>query len=43
MRPTFYEPGAGGHGYGNDNAERAAFTALRYNFVRRATGWDPSA
>ena len=36
----FYEPAAGGHGYGKDNAERAAFTALGYNFVRRAIGWD---
>jgi prolyl oligopeptidase len=38
----FYEPAAGGHGYGKDNAERAAFTALGYNFLRRAIGWDPS-
>ncbi|MBV8133085.1 MAG: S9 family peptidase [Alphaproteobacteria bacterium] len=37
----FYEPAAGGHGYGKDNAERAAFTALGYNFLRRAIGWDP--
>jgi prolyl oligopeptidase len=36
----FYEPAAGGHGYGKDNAERAAFTALGYNFLRRAIGWD---
>jgi prolyl oligopeptidase len=35
----FYEPPAGGHGYGKDNAERAAFTALGYNFLRRAIGW----
>jgi prolyl oligopeptidase len=35
----FYEPAAGGHGYGKDNAERAAFTALGYNFLRRAIGW----
>jgi prolyl oligopeptidase len=34
----FYEPAAGGHGYGKDNAERAAFTALGYNFLRRAIG-----
>ena len=26
----FYEPAAGGHGYGKDNKERAAFTALGY-------------
>jgi prolyl oligopeptidase len=37
----FYEPAAGGHGYGKDNSERAAFTALGYNFLRRAIGWDP--
>ena len=36
----FYEPAAGGHGYGKDNAERASFTALGYNFLRRAIGWD---
>jgi prolyl oligopeptidase len=36
----FYEPATGGHGYGKDNAERAAFTALGYNFLRRAIGWD---
>src|SRR5438876_56605 len=35
-----YEPAAGGHGYGKDNSERAAFTALGYNFLRRAIGWD---
>jgi prolyl oligopeptidase len=35
----FYEPAAGGHGYGKDNAERAAFTALGYNFLRRAISW----
>jgi prolyl oligopeptidase len=35
----FYEPAAGGHGYGKDNAERAAFTSLGYNFLRRAIGW----
>jgi prolyl oligopeptidase len=37
----FYEPAAGGHGYGKDNAERATFTALGYNFLRRAIGWNP--
>ena len=35
----FYEPAAGGHGYGKDNAERAAFTALGYAFLRDAIGW----
>ena len=29
----FYEPPAGGHGYGKDNKERAAFTALGLNFL----------
>jgi prolyl oligopeptidase len=35
----FYEPAAGGHGYGKDNKERASFTALGYNFLRRAINW----
>ena len=35
----FYEPAAGGHGYGKDNRERASFTALGYNFLRHAIGW----
>ncbi|MBI3513826.1 MAG: S9 family peptidase [Proteobacteria bacterium] len=39
----FYEPAAGGHGYGKDNSERAAFTALGYNFLSRAIGWTPDA
>ena len=39
-RAYFYEPAAGGHGYGKDNAERAVFTALGYNFLHRAIGWD---
>jgi hypothetical protein len=34
----FYEPAAGGHGYCKDNKERASFTALGYNFLRRAIG-----
>jgi prolyl oligopeptidase len=37
----FYEPAAGGHGYGKDNNERVSFTALGYNFLRRAIGWSP--
>ena len=37
----FYEPAAGGHGYGKDNGERAAFTALGYRFLSQAIGWDP--
>lgn len=39
----FYEPAAGGHGYGKDNRERAAFTALGYAFLRRMIGWETSA
>jgi prolyl oligopeptidase len=35
----FYEPASGGHGYGKDNSERAAFTALGYAFLRRMIGW----
>jgi prolyl oligopeptidase len=35
----FYEPAAGGHGYGKDNKEQAAFTALGYTFLSRAIGW----
>jgi prolyl oligopeptidase len=35
----FYEPAAGGHGYGKDNRERAGFIALGYGFLRRAIGW----
>jgi prolyl oligopeptidase len=40
----FYEPAAGGHGYGKDNKERAAFTALGFTFLRDKIGWpDASA
>jgi prolyl oligopeptidase len=35
----FYEPAAGGHGYGKDNRERAAFSALGHAFLRRKIGW----
>ena len=35
----FYEPAAGGHGYGKDNKERAAFVALGYRFLRETIGW----
>jgi prolyl oligopeptidase len=35
----FYEPAAGGHGYGKDNKERAAFTALGLAFLRDKIGW----
>ena len=34
----FYEPAAGGHGYGKDNAEIAAFSALGIAFLRQAIG-----
>ena len=34
-----YEPAAGGHGYGKDNKERAAFTALGYAFLKNRIGW----
>jgi len=37
----FFEPAAGGHSYGKDNKERAAFTALGYAFLRHAIGWQP--
>jgi prolyl oligopeptidase len=36
----FYEPAAGGHGYGKDNKERAAFTALGLTFLREKIGWN---
>jgi prolyl oligopeptidase len=39
----FYEPAAGGHGYGKDNKERAAFTALGYTFLRNKIGWPDRA
>ncbi|MES0003072.1 prolyl oligopeptidase family serine peptidase [Mesorhizobium sp. M0051] len=35
----FYEARAGGHGYGRDNRERAAFIALGKDFLRSAIGW----
>ena len=37
--PLFYEPPAGGHGYGKDNAEVAAYVALGVTFMRRSIGW----
>lgn len=36
---AFYEPAAGGHGYGKDNAEAAAFVALGIRFLRQGIGW----
>ncbi len=35
----FYEPSAGGHGYGKDNKETAAFIALGYTFLRDKIGF----
>ncbi len=35
----FYEPAAGGHGYGKDNRERATFTALGFAFLKDRIGW----
>jgi prolyl oligopeptidase len=42
-QPYFYEPATGGHGYGKDNKERAAFTALGYGFLREMIGWQADA
>jgi prolyl oligopeptidase len=36
----FYEPAAGGHGYGKTNAEVARFAALGIAFLRQAIGWE---
>jgi prolyl oligopeptidase len=36
----FYEPAAGGHGYGKNNEEAASFSALGMAFLRRAIGWE---
>jgi prolyl oligopeptidase len=38
----FYEPAAGGHGYGKDNKERAGFTALGFTFLKDKIGWADS-
>ena len=35
----FYEPAAGGHGYGKNNRERASFITLGYRFLRESIGW----
>jgi prolyl oligopeptidase len=34
-----YEAAAGGHGYGKNNSERAALTALGYAFLKAKIGW----
>jgi prolyl oligopeptidase len=38
----FYEPAAGGHGYGKDNKERAGFEVLGYQFLKDKIGWRDS-
>ncbi len=35
----FYEPEAGGHGYGKDNKERAGFQVLGLQFLKEKIGW----
>ena len=35
----FYEPSAGGHGYGKDNAETAAFLATGLSFLKQRIGF----
>ncbi|MCP3393167.1 prolyl oligopeptidase family serine peptidase [Bradyrhizobium sp. CCGB12] len=35
----FYEPAAGGHGYGKDNKERAGFEVLGFRFLKDRIGW----
>ncbi|WP_448035037.1 prolyl oligopeptidase family serine peptidase [Bradyrhizobium liaoningense] len=35
----FYEPAAGGHGYGKDNKERAGFEVLGFRFLKERIGW----
>src|SRR5262249_15892720 len=37
----FNGPAAGGHGYGKDNKEYAAFVALGLCFLRQKIGWFP--
>ncbi|MFC0411013.1 prolyl oligopeptidase family serine peptidase [Roseomonas elaeocarpi] len=39
----FYEPAAGGHGYGKDSTEIATFSALGMRFLRQAIGWEDPA
>ncbi|MGV7217557.1 prolyl oligopeptidase family serine peptidase [Bradyrhizobium sp. UFLA05-112] len=34
-----YEPDGGGHGYGRDNKEHAAFQVLGFEFLKRKIGW----
>jgi prolyl oligopeptidase len=35
----YYEPGAGGHGYGKDHKETAAFMAIGVAFMKEKIGW----
>jgi prolyl oligopeptidase len=35
----FYEPEAGGHGYGKDNKERAGFEVIGFQFLKEKIGW----
>jgi prolyl oligopeptidase len=37
----FYELATGGHSYGKDHDDEAAFMSLGYAFLRRAIGWSP--
>jgi prolyl oligopeptidase len=37
----FYELATGGHSYGKDHDDMAAFMSLGYAFLRRAIGWSP--
>ena len=37
----FYELATGGHSYGKDHDDMAAFMSLGYAFLRRAVGWSP--
>jgi prolyl oligopeptidase len=37
---SVYEPSAGGHGYGKNNAEVASFVALGMRFLARSIGWE---
>ncbi|WP_407120598.1 prolyl oligopeptidase family serine peptidase [Bradyrhizobium sp. STM 3561] len=39
----FYEPAAGGHGYGKDNKERASFEVLGFRFLKERIGWRDGA
>jgi prolyl oligopeptidase len=39
----FYEPAAGGHGFMNNNRDRATFVALGLGFLREKIGWSVGA